>query len=137
MQTYSIREMSEMFSIPASTLRYYESEGLLLHIEKNNSNQRIYTQEHINRLKTINCFKRTGMTISQLKKFFEYETDEARYINDIVSLLESQEEELNEKLAQLQKDSRHVHRKVQHYKAIRKALRDGTALPEWVECEDE
>ena len=28
MKTYTIRELSEMFDLPASTLRYYESEGL-------------------------------------------------------------------------------------------------------------
>ena len=64
MHTYTIREISELFSLPASTLRYYESEGLLPFVEKNSSGQRIYTKEHIDRLQCINCFKRTGMTIT-------------------------------------------------------------------------
>ena len=98
MHTYTIREMSELFSLPASTLRYYESEGLLPLVEKNSSGQRIYTKEHIDRLQCINCFKRTGMTIPQLRKFFEYETDEALYINDIIQLLEDQEKQLDKKL---------------------------------------
>ena len=34
MKTYTIREISELFSLPASTLRYYESEGLLPVVEK-------------------------------------------------------------------------------------------------------
>ena len=80
MKTYSIREISELFSLPASTLRYYESEGLLPNVEKSSSGQRIYTEEHIERLNCINCFKRTGMTIPQLRKFFEYETDEAQHM---------------------------------------------------------
>ena len=50
MKTYSIREISELFSLPASTLRYYESEGLLPNVEKSSSGQRIYTEEHIERL---------------------------------------------------------------------------------------
>ena len=58
MKTYSIREISELFSLPASTLRYYESEGLLPNVEKSSSGQRIYTEEHIERLNCINCFKR-------------------------------------------------------------------------------
>ena len=41
MKTYSIREISELFSLPASTLRYYESEGLLPNVEKSSSKQRI------------------------------------------------------------------------------------------------
>ena len=42
-------EISELFSLPASTLRYYESEGLLPNVEKSSSGQRIYTEEHIER----------------------------------------------------------------------------------------
>lgn len=133
MHTYTIREMSELFSLPASTLRYYESEGLLPLVEKNSSGQRIYTKEHIDRLQCINCFKRTGMTIPQLRKFFEYETDEALYINDIIQLLEDQEKQLDKKLRQLQKDSAHVHHKVRYYKAIRHALENDLPLPEWKE----
>ena len=76
MQTYTIREISRLFSLPLSTLRYYEEEGLLTNVQKSASGQRIYTQEHIDRLHCINCFKRTGMTLAQLKKLFEYETDE-------------------------------------------------------------
>ncbi len=131
MKTYTIREISELFSLPASTLRYYESEGLLPVVEKNASGQRIYTQEHIERLNCINCFKRTGMTIPHLRKFFEYEADEARYIDDIIRLVEDQEKIVDEKLRQLQKDSTHVHHKVEYYKAIKHALENNLPLPIW------
>ena len=134
MHTYTIREISELFSLPASTLRYYESEGLLPLVEKNSSGQRIYTKEHIDRLQCINCFKRTGMTIPQLRKFFEYETDEALYINDIIQLLEDQEKQLTQKMKKKQCDySAHVHHKVRYYKAIRHALENDLPLPEWKE----
>ena len=133
MHTYTIREISELFSLPASTLRYYESEGLLPLVEKNSSGQRIYTKEHIDRLQCINCFKRTGMTIPQLRKFFIYEADEAAHIDKIISLLKDQEQIVNEKLIQLQKDSAHVHHKVRYYKAIRHALENDLPLPEWKE----
>lgn len=131
MHTYTIREISERFSLPASTLRYYESEGLLPAVQKNSSGQRIYTEEHIERLNCINCFKRTGMTIPQLRKFFEYEANEPQYIDDIIALLEAQEKLVDEKLRQLQKDSIHVHHKVEHYKAIKHALENNLPLPVW------
>ena len=130
MKTYSIREISELFSLPASTLRYYESEGLLTDVAKSSSGQRIYTEKHIERL---NCFKRTGMTIPHLRKFFEYETDEAQHIDDIIHLLEDQEKQVDEKLRQLEKDSAHVHHKVEHYKAIKHALENNLPLRVWEE----
>ena len=66
MQSYTIKEVSQMFQLPASTLRYYEDMGILTDIARTESGQRIYLQKHINRLRTICCFKRTGMSISQL-----------------------------------------------------------------------
>ena len=133
MKNYTIREISEMFELPSSTLRYYESEGLLPEVPKSSSRQRIYSDEHVERLKCINCFKRTGMTIPQLRKFFIYEADEAAHIDKIISLLKDQEQIVNEKLIQLQKDSAHVHHKVEHYKAIKHALENNLPLPVWEE----
>jgi DNA-binding transcriptional MerR regulator len=69
---YSIREVSAKFNLPASTLRYYEEVGILTDIPRNSSGKRIYLEKHINRLKTICCFKNTGMSISQLQEFFQY-----------------------------------------------------------------
>ena len=133
MKNYTIREISEMFELPSSTLRYYESEGLLPEVPKSSSGQRIYSDEHVERLKCINCFKRTGMTIPQLRKFFIYEADEAAHIDKIISLLKDQEQIVNKNLIQLQKDSAHVHHKVRYYKAIRHALENDLPLPEWKE----
>lgn len=133
MKNYTIREISEMFELPSSTLRYYESEGLLPEVPKSSSGQRIYSDEHVERLKCINCFKRTGMTIPQLRKFFIYEADEAAHIDKIISLLKDQEQIVNEKLIQLQKDSAYVHHKVEYYSEIKHALENNLPLPVWVD----
>lgn len=133
MKNYTIREISEMFELPSSTLRYYESEGLLPEVPKSSSGQRIYSDEHVERLKCINCFKRTGMTIPQLRKFFIYEADEAAHIDKIISLLKDQEQIVNEKLIQLQKDSAPVHHKVEYYSEIKHALENNLPLPVWVD----
>ena len=52
-QTYTIREMSERFGLPASTLRYYEEIGLLTDVIHTESKKRIYTQQHINCMTAI------------------------------------------------------------------------------------
>ena len=57
MKNYTIREISEMFGLPSSTLRYYESEGLLPEVPKSSSRQRIYSDEHVERLKMYQLFQ--------------------------------------------------------------------------------
>ena len=87
MNKYSIKEISKMFSIPASTLRYYEEIGILEDVQKESATKRVYTDDHIERLHTIFCFKGTGMTIAKIKEFFEYEKEGFERIDDILNLL--------------------------------------------------
>ena len=104
MAQYTIRQVAEMFRMPTSTLRYYEEEGILTNVEKNKSGQRIYTEGHLNRLRTICCFKGTGMTIAQLKSFFAYEEDEDHHIDDIVALLQERRACVKKQMEELEKE---------------------------------
>lgn len=42
MDTYTIKEVSEMFHLPSSTLRYYEDLGILTNVGRSKSGQRVY-----------------------------------------------------------------------------------------------
>ena len=101
MDTYTIKEVSEMFHLPSSTLRYYEDLGILTNVGRSKSGQRVYIQGHINRLKTICCFKKTGMSIAKLQQFFACEEDESAHIDEILSLLNDQQEHILNEISQL------------------------------------
>lgn len=131
MKEYTIKEISEMFQLPSSTLRYYEDMGILTNIARSSSGQRIYTDMHINRLKTICCFKNTGMTISQLKTFFSYESAEAENIDNILILLNEQKNLIEEQVSQLQRSYIHLLKKLHYYGDIKESLKTGQPLPEW------
>ena len=66
-KTYSITEVSKMYHLPTTTLRYYEDLGLLYDIPRIKG-RRAYTQQHLNRLGAICCFKDTGMTLKELQE---------------------------------------------------------------------
>lgn len=136
LKEYSIRDLSEMFDLPASTLRYYEELGILSDVGRTAGGQRVYQQEHINRLKTICCFKNTGMSMAQLQQFFAYEADEPAHINDILALLQGQKQHVLDQLEQLQKDYKHVLRKLHYYGDIKKSLESGQPLPPWEDYRD-
>ena len=131
MKEYSIREISGMFHLPPSTLRYYEEMGILTQVGRSPSGQRVYYDMHINRLRTVCCFKKTGMTISQLKAFFSYESAEPEHIDDILALLRAQEKTVAEEIRQLQQAHTHVLRKLRYYGDIKNALEANQPLPEW------
>ena len=132
-KVYTIREVSEMFNIPVSTLRYYEDEGLLTNVSRSSTNQRIYYEMHINRLRSICCFKRTGMSISQLRDFFNFESDEDNSIDDMIALLDCQKKSVEDKLKELHADYDHVQKKIRFYTDIKKAIENNLPKPNWLD----
>lgn len=64
---YTIKEVTKKYNLSASTLRYYEKEGLLPKIKKNQSNQRVYDDDDLSWLDIIMCMRKTGMTIAYIK----------------------------------------------------------------------
>lgn len=131
MKTYTIKEVSKLLGLPSSTLRYYEEVGILTNVEKNSSGQRVYEEGHLNRLYTILCFKRTGMSISQLQTFFNFEEDKFTNIDGIISLLSEQKNQVDEQIKDLIKDIEHVQKKLIYYRGIREALEMKKTIPEW------
>ena len=114
MKTYTIQEITTLFSLSSSTLRYYEQAGLLPKVERNSKKQRIYTQEHICRIQSILCFKRTGLPISKMLKFFSYESNLENNIDNIIQLLSDHEVMLKVKIEEIQKDLLHIHQKIEY-----------------------
>ena len=63
---YTIGQISDMFNIPISTLRYYDKEGLFPDIQRR-SGIRIFSDREVEKLRMIECLKKTGMEIKDIK----------------------------------------------------------------------
>lgn len=71
---YTIGQVSEMFDLPISTLRYYDKEGLFPDI-KRISGIRKFDEKEIEAIRVIECLKRSGMEIKDIKQFMEWCTE--------------------------------------------------------------
>lgn len=131
MKEYTIKEMSTLFNVPSSTLRYYEDIGLLVNVNRTNNNQRIYTEEHINRLNAIDCFKNTGLPITKMLDFFKYENNLAENIDNIIALVTEHEKSINEQLQKMQQSLLHIQQKVRYYNGIKEAINADSSWPCW------
>ena len=68
---YTIGQISEMFDLPISTLRYYDKEGLFPDIQRS-SGIRKFGQKEIDALRIIECLKKSGLEIKDIKLFMEW-----------------------------------------------------------------
>ena len=130
---YTIRELSARYELPASTLRYYEDLGLLPRVEHLENGSRRYTDAHLERLDGILCFKRAGMSISQIQTFYEYEQNLAENIDAITALITDQETVMLQQLSDLEKSLAHLREKLTYYGTVKQALADGRPIPAWEE----
>lgn len=69
---YSIGDVAKRMNVPASTLRYYDKEGLLPFVERTQSGIRQFKESDIDWLNIIECLKRTGMPIKDIKRFIDW-----------------------------------------------------------------
>lgn len=69
---YTIKETSQLLGIPATTLRYYDKIGLLPFVERRESGYRMFTEKDIEMLQLIECLKRAGMTLSDIRQFAQW-----------------------------------------------------------------
>lgn len=132
--TYTIQQISTMFGLSHPTLRYYEEIGLLPPVARNSGKQRVYTEEHINRLRAIECFKDAELSIAKMQDFFRYEENLTENIDPILLLVQEQETELSQRIETLQKALSHIQHKVRYYDGIKKAMEANTAWPRWEDC---
>lgn len=129
MKTYTIKEFSALFDIPASTLRYYEDLSLLENVSRDENNQRIYTDEHLHKMYAINCFKNTGMPLSRIQDFFRYEKNIEENIDNIVGLITNHELDIINQIEKLQQNLEHIKAKTRYYNGIKKAIETGSEWP--------
>ena len=129
MKTYNIREIGQIFDVPSSTLRYYEELGILPEVKRDEHKQRVYTEEHIDRLQAITCFKRTGLPMSKIHDFFEYAENLRDNIDKVVDMMENHEKYIVDQMEKMQQDLDHIRQKVRFYNGIKKAIEKDEPWP--------
>ena len=129
MKTYNIREIGQIFDVPSSTLRYYEELGILPEVKRDEHKQRVYTDEHIDRLQAITCFKRTGLPMSKIHDFFEYAENLRDNIDKVVDMMENHEKYIVDQMEKMQQHLDHIRQKVRFYNGIKKAIEKDEPWP--------
>ena len=69
---YTIKEAAEIMNVTPTTLRYYDKQGLLPLMERKESGYRIFSENDILMLRVIECLKKSGMSIKEIRQFTEW-----------------------------------------------------------------
>lgn len=118
---YTVGEMAKLLDIPASTLRYYDKQGLLPFVERSKSGIRMFQEKDYEWLKLIECLKKSGLTLSEIKDYISMAIRGDETIEDRLQLFLNQKEVINQKIAELQETLSVVEYKCWYYETAKKA----------------
>ena len=69
--TYTTAKAAEKIGISAHTLRFYDKEGLLPNVGRDEHGNRRFTDNDLQWLSLLQCLKNTGMSLKDIKRFAE------------------------------------------------------------------
>ncbi|GAB2559144.1 MerR family transcriptional regulator [Gracilibacillus alcaliphilus] len=105
MTVFTIGKVVEKYNIPPYTLRYYETEGILVS-SRNSQNRRIYTEDDLKWLEVVIVLKKAGFPLKKIREYADlYHPNELN--PDVLKLLKQQQlvlEDSQKKIAQQQKE---------------------------------
>lgn len=118
---YTIGQVSEMFGLPVSTLRYYDKQGLFPGMTRV-SGIRKFGEAEIESLRVIECLKKSGLEIKDMKQFMSWCAEGPSTYLQRKELFEKQKENLEAEIAQMNRALDMLKFKCWYYE---RAMQDG------------
>ena len=118
---YTVGEMAKLLGVTASTLRYYDKEGLLPFVERSSGGIRMFRDSDIEWLRVIECMKKAGMSIKDIRQYIELALKGDDTIELRLMMFRRQKEVLQQKMAEMQHTMAMVDYKCWYYETAKAA----------------
>jgi DNA-binding transcriptional MerR regulator len=115
---YTIKQIAEKTNLTPHTIRYYDKEGMLPFVRRNEAGIREFSDNDLEWIFLICCLKNTGMPIKQIKKFIDLciVGDETLAIRR--QMLLTHRKDTLRKISDLQKNLAKIDAKIEYYNRI-------------------
>ena len=131
---YTVGEMARLLDVPASTLRYYDKEGLLPFVERSSGGIRMFQESDVEWLRVIACLKNAGMSIKDIRTYIELAMQGDSTIDARLALFQKQRKALLAQMAQLQQTLGTLDYKCWYYETAKAA--GSVQVPEQMPLEE-
>ena len=114
-------ELATLLGAAASTLRYYDKEGLLPFVERSSGGIRMFRDSDIEWLQVIGCMKKAGMSIKDIKQYIEMALQGDETIGLRLDMFRRQREALKAQMEELRHAMEMVEYKCWYYETAQAA----------------
>lgn len=98
---YTVGETAKKIGVAPSTVRYYDKEGLLPFVGRSSGGVRLFKDEDMEWLSIIECLKKTGMPIKEIKKFIDRCVEGDSTISERLEIIKRQKAAVLEQIEKL------------------------------------
>ncbi|MCA1984697.1 MerR family transcriptional regulator [Nocardioides nematodiphilus] len=128
-RSYTIKEAAALTGLPASTLRYYESIGVIAPVSRGaSSKHRVYDEDDLDQIMWVACLAATGMSVGDMRTYVENGLLGPAAATEQMQLLREQELRLAAEAEQIALRRRYVALKIDYWDAVRAGDDARTAL---------
>ncbi|WP_235949717.1 MerR family transcriptional regulator [Paenibacillus apii] len=115
---YSVSQTSLMSGLPASTIRFYEKEGIIPNVNRNTSGRRQYSDEDLLLLELVVCLKDTGMMIEEIKKYTHLIVQGNETIGQRREILLAHKKNVEQQLMRMRENLKQLNQKIAVYDGL-------------------
>ncbi len=118
---YTVGEAARVLNVAPSTIRYYDKEGLLPFVERSEGGIRVFTEKDFDWLFIIECLKKSGLSIKDIKRFIDMTKKGDETIGERLELFQNQREKVVRQMEEMQKTLDILNYKCWYYETAREA----------------
>ena len=111
----TMKEVCQEVGISYETLRFYCNEGLVPNVKRDKNNYRDFDQKNIAWLKSLQCLKKCGMSIKDMKIYMNLCLDGISSISERKAMLAKHKDELNSQIAEISGAIDYIDTKQQYF----------------------
>ena len=113
---YTMKEVCQIVGWSYETLKYYCKEGLIPNVKRDKNNYRVFDENNIVWIKGLQCLKKCGMSLKDMRMYLDYCMQGPVSIPERVDMLNETKEDLERRLAEIQESLDYIEQKKELYR---------------------
>lgn len=114
-ELYSMKQACEKTGLSYDTLKFYCNEGLVPNVKRDKNNYRIFDDNDIAWIGSLQCLKNCGMSIVEMKEYMKLCLAGEKTIPERKIVLDGKLKELEHKIHEIQESIDYIHWKQNLY----------------------
>ena len=115
MSNLTVKQIAEKYNVSAHTIRFYDDEGLLPDVMRDEHGARVFTQANLEWIYLVLCLRSTGMSVADIKNYVRLCAQGEGTVLERYHIILAQKEKAERELEELKQRIAVLNRKQKFY----------------------